>query len=225
MKIKEKIKILFALPKTIYFNFKILKFKDAVKLPFLVYPCMKIGNLHKNGIIINGPIKKFMIKIGEKNLDGIPEISKGFINVAPNAKIEFNGMAVISCGSTINAVENGRIVFGNNFYCNKNCMIVSRELIRIGNDVLCGWNVNIRDNDGANHYIIKNNEKKKNKNAISIGNHSWLCSETHILKGVNILDDTVVAYNSCVTKSFDKSNIILGGYPAKIIDENIQWKR
>lgn len=34
-KIKEKINILISLPKTIYFNFKVLPFNKAIKLPFL----------------------------------------------------------------------------------------------------------------------------------------------------------------------------------------------
>lgn len=42
-------------------------------------------------------------------------------------------------------------------------MISSREAIEIGNDVLVGWNVNIRDNDGETHRIYENNIENEYK--------------------------------------------------------------
>lgn len=50
-----------------------------------------------------------------------------------------------------------------------------------------------------------------------------LCS--HIMKGVTIPNDTIVAYNSCVTKSFSDENSIIAGSPAIIVKRNIKWER
>ena len=123
------------------------------------------------------------------------------------------------------ALQQSRIVIGNNFYCNKNCVISSREAIEIGNDVLVGWNVNIRDNDGETHRIYENNIENEYKKKIVIKNHVWLCAFSSVLKGVEILEDTVVAYGTCVTKSLGEKNVILAGVPAKIVKRNIEWKR
>lgn len=223
--LKKKISTLISLPKTIYFNYRILPIKKAFKLPFFVHYKMQLGELHKNNIIIEAPLKKFMIKIGTKSNDGIPEISRGFISVSKNGKIIFKDNIEISCGSSIRAIGYGKINFGNNFYCNKNCAFESRKAINMGNDVLIGWNVNIRDSDGETHYIIKDNLKKENKKEIKIGNHTWICANVSILKGVYIPDNCVVAYNSCVVKSVENTNVLIAGYPAKVVAEDIEWLR
>lgn len=223
--IKNRISILISLPKTIYFNFKILPIKKAMKLPFYIQYDMQLGKLYKNNIEIDAPLKRFMIKIGIKNNDGISEFSKGFISVSKNAKIIFKNNIEIACGTTIRAIECGKIIFGNNFYCNKNCAFVSRKLIEIGDDVLIGWNVNIRDSDGGTHYIVADGDKKENKKEIKIGKHVWICANVSILKGVKIGDNCVIAYNSCVIKAFENKNVIIAGYPARIVKERIDWKR
>ena len=187
MHLRDKIRTVVSLPKTIYFNFKVLEKKDAVKLPFFVDKDVKLGKLYKNVIKLNFKSDRFSIKIGKKAIDDTPEFTKGYFSI--------------------------------------NCVISSREAIEIGNDVLVGWNVNIRDNDGETHRIYENNIENEYKKKIVIKNHVWLCAFSSVLKGVEILEDTVVAYGTCVTKSLGEKNVILAGVPAKIVKRNIEWKR
>ena len=225
MHLRDKIRTVVSLPKTIYFNFKVLEKKDAVKLPFFVDKDVKLGKLYKNVIKLNFKSDRFSIKIGKKAIDDTPEFTKGYFSMTQNSSIVFNGNAEFSYGISFTALQQSRIVIGNNFYCNKNCVISSREAIEIGNDVLVGWNVNIRDNDGETHRIYENNRENEYKKKIVIKNHVWLCAFSSVLKGVEILEDTVVAYGTCVTKSLGEKNVILAGVPAKIVKRNIEWKR
>lgn len=66
-----------SLPKTIYFNFKVLDKKDAFRLPFFVDKDIKLGKLYKNVIKLNFEANRFSIKIGKKALDDVPEFTKG----------------------------------------------------------------------------------------------------------------------------------------------------
>ena len=166
-----------------------------------------------------------MIKIGTKSHDGIPENSKGFFSISRNSRITFQGESEISHGSVIRTIDDGVVILGKNFFCNKNCELVCRENIYIGDDVLLGWNVSIRDSDGGSHKIIKDGIEKVNKKGIRIDSHVWICSHSHIMKGVTVMRNSVVAYNSCVTRTIDKENVLIGGYPAQIIQENIDWRR
>lgn len=53
---------------------------------------------------------------------------------------------------------------------------------------------------------------------IIIGNHCWIANNATILAGVCITGtNVIVASGAVVTKSFNESNIVLGGVPAKII--------
>ena len=67
--------------------------------------------------------------------------------------------------------------------------------------------------------------KKINKKEITIKNNVWIGSYVDILKGVLISENSIVATRSCVTKKFDTTNILIGGYPAKIIEEDVSWKK
>lgn len=225
MHLRETLRNITSLPKTIYFNFKVLPFKEAMLLPFYVDRDMRIGKLYKNVVKLNFSPERFAIKFGKRAFDGIPECTKGFISMAPDSEIVFSGKAEFSYGVSFRAIKSGRIHIGKNFYCNKNCMIVSRDSIVIGDDVLIGWNVCIRDNDGETHKIYVNGIENSNKKPISIGNHVWICAYAHVLKGVNIPNDTVIAYNSCVTKSFDEEHTIMAGSPASVIKRDIEWEQ
>lgn len=120
---------------------------------------------------------------------------------------------------------NGILNIGDNFATNKKCSLICDGNMKIGNDVLLGWKVNIRDSDG--HIIYDYITKIKNpiQKNITIGNHVWIASYVDILKGTEIKDNYVIAYRSCVLSKFDKSNCIIGGYPAKVLRENINWEK
>ncbi|WP_404987666.1 acyltransferase [Clostridium culturomicium] len=223
--LRRRLEILSALPKSIYFNFKVLPWKKAIRMPFLVYPNIKLRKLSKGVVKINSDLHPFMIKVGLVYNDDVPKINLGYISLASNSRIEFNGNAELSYGVIIKTCNNSKITFGKNFFCNKNCSFICSSKINIGNDVLMGWNINIRDNDGGNHKIFVEGNMKENKKPIYIGNHVWICSYSHILKGVTIADNCVVAYNSCITKSFIEKSNLIGGNPTRIIQEHIEWQR
>ena len=99
-----------------------------------------------------------------------------------------------------------------------------------------GIKVNIRDDcliaNGVkllttDFHTVIDNETKQILNPpadINIGNHCWLCEDVTITKGVTLADDTIVAAKAYVTKSFEKTNTIIGGIPANIIkDKNTSW--
>lgn len=220
------IKYLMLMPKTILFNFRVFPLKVAIKLPILISSKVKVADLYKNCIIINSEISRFMIRINVDNgSDGIncTNTKRGYLGVKKEGKIIFNGHASFSQGVSIR-VDKGNLIFGKNFSANRNSFFSCSEGVKIGNDVLVGWNVNIRDSDG--HPIYKLNDLKNTTNInkpVIIGNNVWIAANVDILKGVVIPDKCVIGYNSCVTKKFTESNCIIGGYPAKTIQNNIDW--
>ena len=60
--------------------------------------------------------------------------------------------------------------------------------------------------------------------AIIIGDKVWIGAHVHILKGVNIPDNSVIAYRTLLTKSFNEPNSIIGGEANRILKKNIIWK-
>lgn len=209
------------LPKSIYFNFTALPFKQAIHLPVIVSRNTILKNVHKNCIEIRSNVKKGMIIIGKGGVERILAPKKSYFCVEKGSKIIFNGFGYFSMGTSIKVAYGGMLIFGNGFYVNKNFTLVCIDRIEFGNDLLIGSDVEIRDMDG--HYIIENNEEKQNHIPIIVGNHVWICSFATIMKGCTIGNNSVIAYRSCVIKSNGQDNCLIGGYPAKIIRQGINW--
>ena len=221
-KLKKSIKYLFSIPKTIFFNFKVFPIRTAIKMPIFISNKINCEDTYRGCIKIEGKVKPLMITIGLGGSKAIPS-QKGMIHISKKnkAKVIFKGKTRFAEGNVI-FVNNGTLTFGNNFSSNRNCFISSDNNMQFGDDVLLGWNVNIRDSDG--HEIIYDKTDNKDPKVV-IGKHVWICANNDILKGTTIGNDCVIAYRSCVLGLNAPDNSLIGGYPAKIIKNNINWKK
>lgn len=213
------VKAFLSIPKTLYFNFKCFSLKTALKFPVLVSYETKILELHKGMIRFGCNPERFMVKIGFGGSDGIIE-HKNFICLE-SGFVKFEGKASFSAGISLRNA--GELTFGNGFWSNKNCTIWCSNKIVFGENVLLGWNVLFRDSDG--HLIIDNGTERPVDGEIVIGNHCWICSETHILKNSGLGNDCILGYGSILTKNYNDHNILCIGIPAKPIKNNINWER
>lgn len=208
-----------SLPKTIYFNLRCFPLPVAIKFPIMISYRIKIIEIRKGTIrFVNSP-KTFGVKIGFGGSDGIVE-RKGEICLDGGC-IYFEGKADFCKGTSLR--NEGIIHFGNNFFANRNCTIWCSKEIKFGDNVLLGWNVVFRDSDG--HLIIDNGNPRPVNGNIHIGNHCWICSETHILKNSGLGDDCVLAYGSILTRIYDERNVLYTGIPARPQKRNINWLR
>lgn len=135
-----------------------------------------------------------------------------------NSKVIINGFFQIYNGCDITVEENATLEIGSG-YINSNSKINCFTKITIGENVVIAENVKIRDSD--NHYIIR--EGHEMSKPIHIGNHVWIGLNAVILKGVTIGDGAVIAAGAVVTKDVP-DKCLVGGVPARIIKENIDWK-
>ena len=95
--------------------------------------------------------------------------------------------------------------------------------VTIGNNCLFAYDIDIRTGDSHSIIDATTNKRINYAKNISIGNHVWLASHISILKGANIASNSIVATRSLVTKSFDKESVLIGGSPASVLKENINW--
>lgn len=221
MKPKQLATYLLSVPKTIYFNVRSLPFKQAVTLPIFVSYKVKILAI-KQGIIQipeNVSLSRFMIRIG---FNGTEEVTpnKAKINFSDGTVI-FRGKCSFGEGCVIGVTNKGILDFGDNFSANKNVFISCNQSITFGKDVLCGWNCLFFDAQG--HIVYHKGEMKPSYKPIEIGDHVWVCAESHVLKGSSVANGSVVAYRSLLTGKFAEKNILIGGSPAEKIQSEISW--
>lgn len=222
LKIRDIFSLIMSLPITIYVNFLCLPFRTALKLPIFIGYKTHIDKLSRN-ITFGCEPTTFMVRIGWGGTEGRESGRKNYLLLNENASLKFNGRCTMSSGTSL-ILDLGTLEIGKNFFSNKNCTISCNDRVIIGDNVLLGWNVEILDSD--NHKVIhKNTVKVCDRGEIRIGNHVWVAAFSHILKNSFIPDGSIVAYHSLVTKKFKGERLLLGGCPAKVIEEQIEWER
>lgn len=208
------------IPKTIYFNLRVFPLKTALKFPVICSYKTRIRNIHKNMIEIDAPIKTFMIKYGIEGVEGVSSERKPYIEVGKAGKIIFRGKANLSRGISLR-VGNGVLCFGDSFYSNCNLLVICSTSVTFGNNVLLGWDINVRDCDG--HPVYVDGIKTEGVRPVAVKDNVWIGSYVDLMKGVCIPKGSIIAARSCVLKSFEEDNILIGGYPAKKLKEGVSW--
>lgn len=220
--IKRAITLLRDLPKILYINFKVFDLPTAFRLPIKIKYNVKVGRLKKGCVVIEGRIERFMIKLGYSGSEFISE-NKSFISIKNEGKIIIKGNCNISEGFSL-LIDNGSLEIGKGFYSNKNLMIQCEKSIFIGNNVLLGWNISIRDTDG--HVIRYNSIILESKKSIIIEENTWIASDCTILKGSIIGSGSIVGCNSLVAgDKIKEKNCLIVGSPAKIKKNNVKFEK
>lgn len=95
--------------------------------------------------------------------------------------------------------------------------------ITIGRECMFSYGIETRTSDS--HAIFDGQGARINPSAdIVIGDHVWIGTRGLILKGGNLGHGSVLAAASVLTRHIGE-NSIAAGIPAKVIREDIQWKR
>lgn len=107
------------------------------------------------------------------------------------------------------------ITVGKNVFINACCNFQDQGGITIGNNCLIGHNVTIAT---LNHDIDPDKRADMHPAPVKIGNNVWIGSDTTILPGVTIGDNSVIGAKSLVVKDIP-ANCIAFGHPCKMIKE------
>ena len=208
---------LVSLPKSIYFNFRCLPWKQAVHLPILVHWHTKFGSIRRNSILIADDVKPFMVKIG---LGGTQLVKARRSAISSVGKLVFHGRGYFGRGILLS--NRGTMHVGKNFNTNPNASIWCINSVTIGDNTMIGAEITIRDNDG--HEVFTNAEKQEMSKPVVIGDHVWLCDKVSVLKGAVIAEGSIAAFQSVITKEFREPHVLIAGIPGKVVKQNVDWK-
>lgn len=131
---------------------------------------------------------------------------------------------VIDLAGSMNSI----VKIGNNTSIESARLAMANEnstSITIGESCMLSSNITFRSTDGHVIYSLNSKGAINRSRPIHIGDRVWIGSGATILKGTQVQADSIIATMAVVSKSFDKTNIIIAGNPAKIVKENILWDR
>lgn len=101
---------------------------------------------------------------------------------------------------------------------------IEGKSIKIGKDCMFSRNIHIRTGDSHSILNLKGERVNESKD-INIGNHVWVGTETIIMKGSIINNDTIIGAGAIVAGKEYPNNSIIAGVPAKVTKSDITWKR
>lgn len=119
-------------------------------------------------------------------------------------------------GADIQLFKDSKMILGKGSFINSDCKIRCHKEITIGEGCAISHDFTIMDSDA--HELDGN----RNTNPIHIGNHVWIGTRVTILNGVTIGDGAIIAAGALITKDVPEG-VLVGGVPAKIIKEKVEW--
>lgn len=136
----------------------------------------------------------------------------------PNKNIDIGYNVCFGKQTTLDIFKDSKLVIGNDVSFTGYTYISSAYEVIIGNHVIVGEFVSIRD---ANHGTTLDSGYIKNQPmrpaTIKFGDDIWIGRGVSVLKGVNLASGVVVGANSVVINDIKETNSINAGIPCKFI--------
>lgn len=203
----------------LYFNFKMLPFKQAIKLPFDFYYKIRFENLSGQIILEENQLKRGMIKIGGR---GSEMFSRTATIIDLKGILVINGVVEIGHGCLLRVEKKGVLKFGNEVRIGALSKIFCENEIIFNNEIDFSWECQIFDTNF--HYLrnIKTGLIDEIVGQIEIGSYNWFGNRITVMKGTKTPNQFIVASNSLCNKSYLDLPMysLIGGFPAKLIGNN-----
>lgn len=217
-KITKLVRYVGGVPKSIYVNFRLLPFSQAIYLPIIVSHKTKLRAL--SGKVTLGKVKTGIVRIGFGGTDMMDyRYERTILKIT--GSIHFSGKTKIGVGARI--MVSGELKLGEHFDITGDATLICAKKISIGNNTMIAWQTLLMDTD--QHAVYNKNNKCINKNKeIILGNNVWIGAKCVILKGVTLADGSIVGANTTVTKSFSQKNSIILGNPNRTVQKEVRWR-
>lgn len=205
----------------------LLRIVSKVYFLILINKFVKKGKYNR---IINKGSLLFSVKfkiIGNNNIIQLGELSKlirtTIIIIGNNNSIEIGNNNSIY-NSEFWTEDNFNVIHLYNKIRVNGCHFAATEgkSIIVGSDCLFSKEIDIRTGDSHSVIIAGTKSRINPARSVIIEQHVWIGKRVTILKGVTVGSNAIIATNSLVVKDVP-SNCIVGGCPARIIKNNVDW--
>jgi len=205
----------------LYFNFRMLPLKQAIRLPFDFCHKIKFKRLSGKIIIDGNAISRGMVRIGAQGSDMFSGAST-ILDIAGTLFIKGKGIS-IGTGSLLRIERNGFVELDNSVVLGAKNIVLCEQHISIGEQTISSWNCQFMDTDTHSIINLDSGDVLPRSHPIKIGRHCWIGNNVLVNKGTKLPNDTIVASYSLCNKDYGNmipENSIIGGIPAKKLAEN-----
>ena len=211
--------------KTLYFNFRMLPFKQAKKLPFYFYGSVKFSSL-KGKVKIEAPIKRGMVGFGQPY--EMTTRSRGIAEIVLKGKFIVKGHIQFGKDYFLFIKEEACCTMGHMSSMASNAKLICTKEITFGAWTRIGSDSQVIDTNFHQMIDTVTLEKFPVSAPIILGSYNFISNRVTILSKTITLNYVTVASNSLCNKNYSEfgKNILIGGIPAKLIKREISrdWK-
>ena len=147
-------------------------------------------------------------------------VSRGMapiIEMQEGATLDILGKSLLGDGTKILIGPGGTVSIGDGTFLDGDSRVICFRSVTIGARCAIAWEVTIMD---ARWHRM--DDQDTTDAPVVIGDHVWIGAGASIMPGVTVGDGAVIAAGAVVTDDVP-SQTLVGGVPAKIIRENVDW--
>lgn len=202
---------------SLYFNFRFLPFRQAIKLPILLIRPHFIRL--KGKIEIDDSVCSFgVVKMGGWGVKAFPNTG---IKINIQGGIwKIHGKTWIGANSSIEIGRDGILETGQNFLASTGLKVFCYRSVTIGECQRFGWNCTVMDTNFHPLKRINTTEKKSGGAPVVLGSHNWCATNNVVMPGVKTPDWCIFGYGSVLTRGMICEEFgVHGGSPVHVLSK------
>jgi len=206
--------------KTLYFNFKILNPRLAIKMPIVFYGKVKFTGLNGK-VILKSPIKFGMVGFGQKY--EMFSVSKRNAQLSLNGTFIINGHVQFGLDYFVSISREATLEMGHLSSLGGSGKIICTDCIKFNDFARVGFESQIIDSNFHQMKDLETGNVLPISKHINIGKYNYIGNRVSIMQGTHTPDYCTVASSSLCNKDYSNlgNNILIGGIPAKLIRNQI----
>lgn len=138
------------------------------------------------------------------------------LTLGKNARIVVKGSFDFYYGADVQLFDGAVLTLGDSFI-NSDCTVRCHESITIGDGCAISHDFTVMD---SNAHMLNGS---RGTAPVVIGDNVWIGTRVTVLPGVTIGDGAVVAAGALVAKDVP-AGVLVGGVPARVIHEHVDWE-
>ncbi|MGE4287766.1 MAG: hypothetical protein AB7E36_03680 [Salinivirgaceae bacterium] len=208
--------------KTLYFNFKMLPFNTAKKLPVVFYGKHQLSGLNGKVNIVNTPICFGIAEFGHNKELVKQRLGRSELRI--DGILNINGKFQTGNDTVIIVTKGAELSIGDGSYFGAKTKVICTKKIALGKGFRFGFESIVSDSNYHFTINLETNKVERFQKEITIGDYCWVGNRSSIMKGTNTPNYLIVASNSVLNKDYTQTIAeysLIGGIPAKLIKNNI----
>lgn len=211
---------LMAMPRSLWYNLRLLPWRQARRLPILISCRTKIDALSGEVKIAADELRMGMVKVGFTTFQG-SDYRRERTRLNIRGKLVVEGDCSFGAGSSVEVAEEGVLTIGPQFNLGPRSLIICHKEITLGTFDRISWGCTLMDTD--QHALVDGDGNRVNPDReIVFGNNVWMGCHTIVTKGVCLADDTTVAAGSRLAGRYEESMTVLAGNPATVVRRGVK---